>query len=293
MKLPKSDHLAGDMWGGLAAMLVALPSAIAFGVTIFAPLGGSYGAHGALAGILGATALGLVAPAFGGTKRLITAPCAPAAAVLSAITIGLVQQGVALPTVLLMLTVIGLLTGALQVAMGVIGLGRLIKYMPYPVVSGYMTGVGLIMITSQLPKLLGAPKGSFWDALTTPSAWQWQAIVVGAVTIVIMAFAARVTRAVPAAILGLGGGIAAYFALAFADGRLLELAGNPLVIGPLGGSGDGFLSAFAGRWATRRSRRLSVRKRSSASGWTPLGRARSRWMPRTARSGCSRSGRRI
>ena len=55
------------------AMLVALPSAIAFGVTIFAPLGGTYAAYGALAGILGVTALGLVASALGGTNRLITA----------------------------------------------------------------------------------------------------------------------------------------------------------------------------------------------------------------------------
>ena len=65
---------SGDLWGGLAAMLVALPSAIAFGVTIFAPLGPSYAAQGALAGILGTIAIGLVAPLFGGTNRLISAP---------------------------------------------------------------------------------------------------------------------------------------------------------------------------------------------------------------------------
>ena len=81
MNILKTDHLAGDFWGGLAAMLVALPSAIAFGVTIYAPLGGAYAAYGALAGILGAIALGITAAALGGTKRLITAPCAPAAAV--------------------------------------------------------------------------------------------------------------------------------------------------------------------------------------------------------------------
>ena len=63
--------LTGDLWGGLAAMLVALPSAIAFGVTIYAPLGGGYAAQGAVAGLLGATVLGLVATAFGGTQRMI------------------------------------------------------------------------------------------------------------------------------------------------------------------------------------------------------------------------------
>lgn len=81
------QDLAGDTWGGLAAMLVALPSAIMFGVIIFSPLGGVLAAQGALAGILGATVLGLVAPTFGGCPRLITAPCAPAAALLSALAI--------------------------------------------------------------------------------------------------------------------------------------------------------------------------------------------------------------
>ena len=90
-----SDNVAGDLWGGFAAMLVALPSAIAFGVTILAPLGGGYAAQGAVAGILGATALGLVCSAFGGTPRLISAPCAPAVAVLAALAIELTHKGVA------------------------------------------------------------------------------------------------------------------------------------------------------------------------------------------------------
>jgi SulP family sulfate permease len=94
LKIPKIDNLGGEFWGGLAAMLVALPSAIAFGVTIYSPLGGSFAAQGALAGILGAFAVGLVAAAFGGTNRLISAPCAPAAAVLSAVAIDLTQRGV-------------------------------------------------------------------------------------------------------------------------------------------------------------------------------------------------------
>lgn len=244
-----SDDLAGDFWGGLAAMLVALPSAIAFGVTIYAPLGGSYGAVGALAGILGAMALGLVAAATGGTRRLITAPCAPAAAVMTALAIGLVQQGQPLPQILLTLTAVGLLCGLLQVLFGLLGLGRLIKYMPYPVVSGYLTGVGLIIITSQLPKLLGVPKGThFWAALGMTGAWNWRMIGVGAVTMVVMVGAPKLTKKVPAAILALAAGLLAYFALAVADRSLLTLADNHQVIGPLGGSGDGFLGALLGRW---------------------------------------------
>src|SRR5512143_4109252 len=98
----KPAGISGEIWGGLAAMLVALPSAIAFGVTIFAPLGGSYAAAGAVAGILGATVLGLVSPALGGTNRLITAPCAPAAAVLSAFAIQMVAMNAAPDSVVLM-----------------------------------------------------------------------------------------------------------------------------------------------------------------------------------------------
>ena len=71
---------SGDFWGGLAAMLVALPAAVAFGVTVYSAISPHYAAFGALAGLLGATALGLIAPVFGGTDRLISAPCAPAAA---------------------------------------------------------------------------------------------------------------------------------------------------------------------------------------------------------------------
>ena len=76
-------------------------------------------------------------------------------------------------TALLLLTVIGLLCGVFQILLGVIGLGRLIKYMPYPVVSGYLSGVGFYIIASQVPKLLGWPKGTLpLQGLTDPSLWQ-------------------------------------------------------------------------------------------------------------------------
>ena len=70
----------GDLWGGLAAMLVALPSSIAFGVLVYTMLGPEYAGQGAIAGIFGAAALGIVAPLIGRTGGLISAPCAPAAA---------------------------------------------------------------------------------------------------------------------------------------------------------------------------------------------------------------------
>jgi SulP family sulfate permease len=246
----KNDKLVGDFWGGLAAMLVALPSAIAFGVTIYASIGPEYAGLGALAGILGATALGLVAPALGGTNRLITAPCAPAAAVLSAFAIELVQHGTAPASIVLMLTALGLVSGVVQLALGFLGIGSLIKYIPFPVVSGYLTGVGLIIIGSQIPKFLGTPSGTaWWRALFYPELWQWQSAAVGAVTVAVMIGAPLVTRAVPAAILGLLAGIATYFGIAYGvDDSLLVVEGNKLIIGPLGGTASSMLNAITGRW---------------------------------------------
>jgi len=247
MKLPKPE--AGDFWGGLAAMLVALPSAIAFGVTIYSPLGVSYAAQGALAGILGVVALGLIAPAMGGTNRLITAPCAPAAAVLSAFAIEFMHGGGNAGTALLLISLLGLLAGLLQILFGTVRLGQLIKYMPYPVVSGYLSGVGLIIIGSQVPIFLGTPKGAhFWESLASPGLWQWQSLVVGAVTIGVMLTASRVIRVVPAAILALLAGVLAYFACGLVDPALLTLAGNPFVVGSLGGSGGSFTDVMEGRW---------------------------------------------
>jgi SulP family sulfate permease len=246
MKLPKPE--AGDFWGGLAAMLVALPSAIAFGVTIYSPMGASYAAQGALAGILGVTALGLIAPALGGTNRLITAPCAPAAAVLSAFVIEFMHGDGNIQAALLMVSMLGLMAGLMQIIFGTVRLGQLIKYMPYPVVSGYLSGVGLYIIAGQMPKFLGAPKGAhFWESLAEPGLWKWQGMVVGAVTIGVMLAAPRVTKAVPAAILALLAGVLAYFGLGLADPALLTLAGNPFVVGSLGGGGS-FTDAMAGRW---------------------------------------------
>jgi SulP family sulfate permease len=246
MKLPKLE--AGDFWGGLAAMLVALPSAIAFGVTIYSPLGATYAAQGALAGILGVTALGLIEPAMGGTNRLITAPCAPAAAVLSAYAIELMHNGGAVETVFLMVSMLGLMAGLLQVFFGTMRLGQLIKYMPYPVVSGYLSGVGLIIIGSQMPIFLGAPKGThLWVSLASPELWKWQSMVVGLITAGVMLVAPRFTRLVPAAILALLAGVLSYFGLGLVDPELLKLAGNPLVVGSLGGGGS-FSEAMADRW---------------------------------------------
>jgi SulP family sulfate permease len=240
---------AGDLWGGLAAMLVALPSAIAFGVAIFAPLSGSAAAAGALAGILGATALGLMASAFGGRSRLITAPCAPAAAVLAALATSLTAQGMEAHLVLIQLGAIALLAGAVQIGLGVAGVGKLIKFIPYPVVSGYLSGVGLIIIGGQIPKFVGAPAGAgFLDALRAPSAWTWQSIVIGTVVIVAMLLIPRLIRVVPAVILALAAGMATYGLLGLFDPALRVTADNPLLVGALGQGDASLMQAVREHW---------------------------------------------
>ena len=239
----------GDLWGGVAAMLVALPAAIGFGVTVFSTLGSGYGVHGAFAGIVGAVMMGIVAAALGGTDRLVSAPCAPAAAVLSAFALEMARRGDPPSVVVLALVLIGVLAGLIQVALGLLGVGRLIQYIPYPVVSGYLTGVGLIIIGSQVPLLLGVGQGSsWWQSLLQPGRWDWRAIAIGTATAAVVLGATRRPQRLPATILGIGVGMVIYAALALVDPRMRVLDGNSLVLGPLGASGAGFAASFGGRW---------------------------------------------
>lgn len=247
----KDRGVAGDLWGGAAAMLVAVPSAIAFGVTIFAPLGGGYAAQGAIAGLLGAAALGLVAASIGGAPRLISAPCAPAAALLAAFAIQATASGSTPEMVVVMLALIGLLCGLFQVAFGAVGLGRLIKYMPYPVVSGYMTGVGLIILLSQIPKFLGASASvSLVQALGAPANWNADAMLIGAATIAATTLGPRLTKIAPAPVLGIVGGLAAFLALGLWDRSLLRLEDNALLIGALPVSGAALADLAKARWSS-------------------------------------------
>src|SRR3990172_4256671 len=241
-----ADSRMGEIWGGLAAMLVALPSAIAFGLLIYSPLGSAYAAAGAIAGILGTIAIGIVTPIFGGTPRLISAPCAPAAAVLSSLVLEF--GGLPPDHILLLLMLVAVLSGCLQFLFGTVRGGRLIKYIPYPVVAGYLSGVGILIFLSQVPKLFGLPTGAaLWVGLSSPTLWKTPGLIVGITTMVVMVLASRITRVVPAPILGLLGGILTYFGLSALYPDMLTLSSNPLVIGPISGAGGNLWSAFVDR----------------------------------------------
>jgi sulfate permease, SulP family len=230
---------SGDYWGGLTAMLVVLPSSVAYGVTAYSLLGPDYVGHGVRAGIIGAVALGLIASAIGGAQGVISAPSAPAGAVLAALIGGMLAVAEPAPSadrILALLMGIVVLAGMLQVTYGAVGGGKLIKYIPYPVVSGFMTAVGVLIVIGQLPRILGYTHGV--DS---------SSVIIGAVTIATMIVAPKITRAVPATILALTAGVAAYFALALFRPALLHLDGNALVIGRIGGGS--LLAGIGDQWA--------------------------------------------
>lgn len=249
-----------DTWGGLAAMLVALPQALAFGVAIFAPLGAEHAAEGALAGLVGAAALGMTAARFGGAPRLVSAPCAPAAAVLGGLAVVLAARyGAERAAALLMLT--GLFTALLQLAYGAMGGGRLIKFIPYPVVTGYLSGVAVIMALGQLPRLLALPAGMrLAEGLASPASWSGPGLLVGLTAILGMVLAPRLTKAVPAPVVGLAAGIVAYGAASLVHPELRTLTGNALVVGRLPGGVGGMLSALGARWSGLRGFNIEMFK---------------------------------
>lgn len=246
-----------ELAAGLAAMLVAVPSALAFGVAVYSTADPSLAGAGAMAGVLGAAVLGIVAPLVGRNAGFITAPCAPAAAVLGGLAASLVARGdIPAERILALIALTALVSAALQVVFGALRVGRLIKYIPYQVVTGYLCGVAVIIATTQLPRLMGMPPGAAWHTtLSTPASWEWRAIAVGSVTIAAMVAARRYIARVPGPLVALAAGIAAYFALAFFEPRLFAASENPLLVGPIGATGslvDGAVSRFGGLAGTTR-----------------------------------------
>ena len=141
------SNLKGDLFGGITSGIVALPLALAFGVS--SGLGPS-------AGLYGAILIAFFAALFGGTSTQISGPTAPMTAVSMVViaTIIAANDGnieKALPAIL----TIFLLAGFLQIGMGLLGFGKYIRYIPYPVVSGFMTAIGIIILITQILPSLG------------------------------------------------------------------------------------------------------------------------------------------
>lgn len=141
------SNIKGDLFGGITAGIVALPLALAFGVS---------SGMGPDAGMYGAIFIAFFAALFGGTNTQISGPTAPMTAVSIVVVASIIQdfQGDFEKAVPLILTVF-LLAGLILVVLGFTGIGKYIKYIPYPVVSGFMTAIGVIILITQILPLLG------------------------------------------------------------------------------------------------------------------------------------------
>ncbi|MEC7897320.1 MAG: SulP family inorganic anion transporter [Cyanobacteriota bacterium] len=145
-------NIKGDVFGGVTAAVVALPMALAFGVASGA---------GAAAGLWGAVIIGLVASLFGGTPTLISEPTGPMTVVFTAVILNFTTQIPDQATALAMAFTTVILAGVFQILFGFFRLGRYITMMPYTVISGFMSGIGVILVILQLAPFLGqsSPSG--------------------------------------------------------------------------------------------------------------------------------------
>jgi len=153
-------NIRGDAFGGLTAAVVALPMALAFGVASGA---------GAAAGLWGAVIIGLVAALFGGTSTLISEPTGPMTVVFTAVILNFTSQIPDRSTALALAFMVVMLAGLFQILFGLCRLGRYITMMPYTVISGFMSGIGVILVILQLAPFLGqtSPTGGVIGTLSS------------------------------------------------------------------------------------------------------------------------------
>lgn len=214
----------GDFFGGLTAGIVALPLALAFGVASGA---------GAAAGLYGAFALGLFAALLGGTPTQVSGPTGP-------MTVIFATAIVAFPGNTPAIFAVVFIAGAVQIIFGCLKVGSVVRYIPYPVISGFMSGIGVIIILLQLHPLLGAPSVSapLESIMKLPAVLAYTdlySLGLGCITMIIVFFTPpKVTRTVPSPLLALvvGSLLVALFDIPVA--KIGEIpAGLPSLILPL------------------------------------------------------------
>ena len=213
MAFLNTKNLKGDIFGGITAGIVALPLALAFGIQAFGGINDDSAASmGALAGLAGATMLGFFAALFGGTHSQISGPTGPMTVVAATLIGGVwssTEVGGSIPNVLISMALAGLFCGLFQILFGIIKLGKYIRYIPYPVLSGFMSGIGVIIILQQIYPLLGLKgSGSMIDLLIgLPAAIgggiDVTALLLGLGTIAIIFLFPLITKKVPATLVAL------------------------------------------------------------------------------------------
>ena len=169
------DKLRGDIFGGLTCSVVGLPVALAFGVA---------SGLGPTAGMYGAIAVGFFAAVFGGTRSQISGPTGPMSIAMAVIVTAHANSLAEAFTIVM-------LAGFIQAALGLARIGRFVAYTPYSVISGFMTGIGVIIMIVQIAPFLGSPVavggviGAVNSLQETFTSVNFHALAVAAVTLVV------------------------------------------------------------------------------------------------------------
>jgi len=211
MKLIETNNIKGDFFGGVTAGIVALPLALAFGIQAFGGINHPDAAPmGALAGLIGATLLGFFAALFGGTHSQISGPTGPMTVITaSLISAAWTTSSGNISAVLIAMAMAGIFCGVFQILFGIIRIGKYVRYIPYPVLSGFMSGIGVIIILQQIYPLIGKKSPvSTIDMITGfPAALadniSIMALLLGLCTIAIIIALPRLTKKIPATLVAL------------------------------------------------------------------------------------------
>ncbi|WP_027076727.1 SulP family inorganic anion transporter [Maribacter antarcticus] len=193
------NNIKGDVTGGLVAGVVALPLALAFGVQ---------SGLGAIAGLYGAIAVGILAAIFGGTATQASGPTGPMTVVSAALVANAIEVAGSLQDAMGIILLSFFIGGALQIVFGLINIAGYIKYFPYPVISGFMSGVGLIIIILQICPFVGldSAKSTLKVMADLPRLFSdvnWKALVLGGMTVVIYYLFPKINKAVPSPLVAL------------------------------------------------------------------------------------------
>jgi len=214
------SNIRGDLSGAVSAAIISIPLSIGYGIIVYGPLGAEFLPFAALLGIYACLLGGLCASLLGGTEIQITAPKAPLSLLLAAfvapLALSLQIPDVASRNMLIvgLASLCVLIAGIIQFLFGILRLGNLIKYVPYPVVSGFMNGIAFILIYEQMAPLVGASGHvSLFEIFYNPTVVQPFTLVVGLTTIIVIFIARRFIKAVPASLIGLVAGTALFYAL--------------------------------------------------------------------------------
>lgn len=205
------QNIKGDIFGGLTAGIVALPLALAFGIQAFGGIDNPEASSmGALAGLVGATMLGFFASFFGGTHSQISGPTGPMTVITASLISGTwVASGNNFSAVLIAMSLAGVFCGLFQILFGVLRFGKYIRYIPYPVLSGFMSGIGVIIILQQIYPLLGLKSPVLVvDMLLnlkniTASEISMNSLLLGLGAIAIILFFPKITKKIPSTLVAL------------------------------------------------------------------------------------------